>query len=78
MLQKSNKIHTKYFEPDIPPSLEEAIICFFISDAIKNLRGIFEEKDSSMMINISRFTDVQNKLKYLISFIEMEIAPSKK
>ena len=60
------KIHTKYYEPDIPPSLEEAIICFFISDAIKNLRGIFEDKDSSMMINISRFTDVQNKLKYKV------------
>ena len=63
------KIHTKDYDPDIPPSLREAIICFFISDAIKNLRGIFDQKDSSMMINVSRFTKVQGKLKIKIKEI---------
>ena len=67
------KIHNKYFEPDVPPSLKEAIICFFISDAIKNIRGLFKKKDSSMMINVSRFTDVQNKLKHKVKDIVKSI-----
>ena len=67
------KIHNKYFEPDVPPSLKEAVICFFISDAIKNIRGLFKKKDSSMMINVSRFTDVQNKLKHKIKDIVKSI-----
>lgn len=67
------KIHNKYFEPDVPPSLKEAIICFFITDAIKNIRGLFKKKDSSMMINVSRFTDVQNKLKHKIKDIVKSI-----
>ncbi len=57
------KIHLKDYDPSIPPSLIKAIRCFFISDAIKNLRNIFDNSDSSMMINVSRFTKVQNNIK---------------
>ena len=60
------KIHTKDYDPDIPPTLREAIICFFIQDAIKNIRGIWIKNDSSMMVNVSRFTQVQNLLKIKI------------
>ncbi|GIS35864.1 MAG: hypothetical protein Ct9H90mP6_11210 [Gammaproteobacteria bacterium] len=60
------KIHTKEYDPSVPPSLVRAIRCFFISDAIKHLRNIFEKSDSSMMINISRFTKVQNNIKVSI------------
>ncbi len=67
------KIHDRYFDPDVPPSLKEAIICFFISDAIKNLRGLFKKSDSSMMINVSRFTDVQTKLKDKVKDIKKSI-----
>ena len=67
------KIHNRYFNPDVPPSLREAIICFFISDAIKNLRGLFKKSDSSMMINVSRFTDVQTKLKDKVKDIKKSI-----
>ena len=57
------KIHKKDLDPEISPSLREAIICFFIQDAIKNIRGIWIKNDSSMMVNVSRFTQVQNSLK---------------
>ena len=60
------KIHKRDLDPEIPPSLREAIICFFIQDAIKNIRGIWLKNDSSMMINVSRFTQVQNLLKIKI------------
>ena len=60
------KIHKRDLDPEIPPSLREAIICFFIQDAIKNIRGIWVKNDSSMMVNVSRFTQVQNLLKIKI------------
>ena len=42
----------------IPPSLQEAIRVFLLTVAIRHLRGD-GKKHSSMMINVSRFNDVQ-------------------
>lgn len=46
----------------IPNSLKAAICSFFISNAIRDLRG-HENTHRSMLINISRFIDVQEKIR---------------
>ena len=56
--------HKIDFQPILPPSLKKAIRAFFIANAIKDQKGIFEKNDSSMMINVTRFGNVQNKLKF--------------
>ncbi len=58
--------HDKDFKMRImPPTLEEAVCCFVISCVIRDLRG---QKTShmSMMINMSRFTAVQESIKELV------------
>lgn len=50
---------------DFPASLKEALSYFILATAIRNLRGD-ENEHCSMMINVSRFTEVQNKLAKLI------------
>ncbi|HDR3524597.1 Z1 domain-containing protein [Bacillus pacificus] len=45
----------------VPKSMEEAILSFLISIAIRNLRGQKGEHNS-MLIHTSRFTDVQNSM----------------
>lgn len=46
---------------ELPQSLKEAIASFFISNAVRDLRG-HEKTHRTMMINISRFINVQNKI----------------
>ena len=55
--------HKKSLDPKIPNSLKESIISFYLVNAIFYLRGIYETKDISMMINVSLFTAVQEQLK---------------
>jgi hypothetical protein len=57
---------------ELPPSLEEAIRVFFISCAIRDLR---QEtlKHRSMLINVSRFTDVQNRLSEIVKNYAYEL-----
>ena len=50
----------------LPCSLEKAINCFILARAIRILRGQIG-KHHSMMINVSRFTAVQNHLRGLVS-----------
>ena len=50
----------------LPFSLITAINCFIIARAIRFIRGQ-NRKHHSMMINASRFTDVQNYLKDIVS-----------
>tara|TARA_B100001989_G_scaffold252787_1_gene236210 strand:- start:469 stop:3207 length:2739 start_codon:yes stop_codon:yes gene_type:complete len=59
--------HKKVLEPKIPKSLKEAIIAFYLVNAIFYLRDIFDSKDVSMMINVSLFTSVQEQLKLEIT-----------
>ena len=56
---------------DLPASLKEAIRTFVLSTAIRRVRGD-SRKHSSMMINASRFVNVQNRLKNLV-FNEWEV-----
>jgi len=58
--------HKIDFQPSVlPESLKDAIASFILIRAIRLLRG---QKDShnSMMINVSRFTNVQIHVKYLV------------
>ena len=59
-------IHAKDFVPrDLPLSLKKAINCFLLIKTIRELDGQ-KHKHHSMMINVSRFTDVQEQLKLLV------------
>ena len=58
--------HKKELDPVLPQSLLDALNCYIISDAIKNLRGIWEKKSSSMLVNVTYFKDVHNRLRFLI------------
>jgi len=49
----------------IPDSLREAINCFLVSCAIRDLRGMTSDH-MSMLINASRFTDVQESIKDIV------------
>lgn len=49
---------------DLPPSLKRAIRLFILSRAIRNLRG-HSNDHCSMMINVSRFVDIQRDVKAL-------------
>lgn len=49
----------------IPESLKEAIAAFFIANAVRDLRGDVKSH-RTMMINISRFIDVQNQISRLV------------
>lgn len=61
--------HKKDQEPLMPPSLKYAIDCFLLIKTIRDLRG-HTGRHHSMMINVSRFTDVQEKLKaHVIEFL---------
>ena len=58
--------HTKGFViKKIPESLSEAINCFIVSCAIRDLRGS-TNAHMSMLINASRFTDVQEAMTDLV------------
>lgn len=46
---------------DVPKSMQEAILAFLLSTAIRNLRGQNGEHNS-MLIHTSRLTDVQNSM----------------
>lgn len=48
--------------PSLPPSMKEAIAYFALANAIRDYRGDTNEH-RSMMIHVSRFTDVQNRLR---------------
>ena len=48
--------------PELPPSMKEAIAYFALANAIRDMRGDTAEH-RSMMIHVSRFTDVQNRLR---------------
>jgi len=59
--------HTKDDQiSELPPSLYQAINSFILARCIRNLRG-HENKHCSMMVNVSRFVDIQNTVKSLIN-----------
>lgn len=64
-------IHDKTSEyPILPHSLEEAIHEFLINNVIRTIRGQ-KTKHRSMMINITRYNDVQQRIEYsVLQYIE--------
>lgn len=59
--------HKKTFDVDtLPPSLYEAMAYFLLFNAIRDLRGDYTDH-RSMMIHVSRFTDVQNKIAEVVN-----------
>lgn len=57
---------------ELPPSLYRAINQFIVARAIRNLRGQ-ANKHCSMMVNVSRFVDVQKLVRDLISIYEKKL-----
>lgn len=53
----------------IPSSMRVAILCFYISNAIRDLRPSQSKSARSMMIHVSRFKDVHQQLFELVSEI---------
>lgn len=49
---------------DLPPSMKEAIAYFLLVNGIRDVRGDIKEH-RSMMVHVSRFTDVQNHISGL-------------
>lgn len=49
---------------ELPPSMKEAMAYFLLANGIRDVRGDFKEH-RSMMIHVSRFTDVQNQISGL-------------
>ncbi len=59
--------HDKYIDlPGLPPSLEKSLRQFVIAKAIRIKRGQ-GNKHCSMLINVSRFVDVQKRVKSHVS-----------
>lgn len=50
---------------ELPPSMKEAIAYFLLVNGIRDVRGDKKEH-RSMMIHVSRFTDVQNQISGLV------------
>ena len=57
---------------ELPPSLYRAIDQFIVARAIRNLRG-HGNKHCSMMVNVSRFVNVQNTVRSFISLYEKKM-----
>ncbi|WP_336011057.1 Z1 domain-containing protein [Acinetobacter calcoaceticus] len=58
--------HTKKLVvEELPPSMKEAIAYFLLVNAIRDIRGD-RKSHRSMMIHVSRFTDVQNQISGLV------------
>lgn len=59
-------IHKKELNPEaLPETLMEAMSAFLVGNAIRDLRGE-GSTHRSMLINVSRFTDVQNRIEVLV------------
>jgi hypothetical protein len=57
---------------DLPPSLYRALRVFIVARAIRNLRGQ-RNKHCSMLINTSRFVDVQKTIRNFLSIYEKKL-----
>lgn len=55
-------LHKRDWDNDIPESVTDAIYTFYLANAIRDLRND-QNKHRSMLINMSRFTDVQYRIR---------------
>jgi hypothetical protein len=58
---------------EVPKSMQEAILAFLLSTAIRNLRGQIGEHNS-MLIHSSRLTDVQNSMYGIIKAFSKKLS----
>ena len=58
--------HMKEWHGILPTSLHQAILCFYLANVVRDLRGDIE-KPRSMLVNMSRFVKVQ---KYIRDYVE--------
>ncbi|MGD6966402.1 Z1 domain-containing protein [Rossellomorea vietnamensis] len=56
----TSKDDTDIFK-QVPPTMEEAVLSFLLTIALRNLRG-HKNEHNSMLIHTSRFTDIQNTM----------------
>ncbi len=65
-----HKINFHPVKEDMPKSLKCAILSFFLANAIRDIRGD-TKAHRTMMINVSKFTDVQDRVKRQVyNFVE--------
>jgi Z1 domain. len=57
---------------ELPPSMREAIAYFMLINGIRDLRGD-TTAHRSMMIHVSRFTNVQNQIRDLVNALVIEV-----
>lgn len=62
--------HLKEWHGILPNSLHDAILCYFMANVVRDLRGDIE-KPRSMLVNMSRFVKVQ---KYIKEDIDVELS----
>ena len=53
--------HKKEWDGILPDSLRESVLCFFLANAIRDLRGQ-KSAPRSMLVNMSRFVKVQQRI----------------
>ena len=63
--------HKKEWEGELPESLTDALYTFYLSNAIRDLRGDKKEH-RSMLINISRFVKVQKYIKEEVEILHAQ------
>lgn len=63
--------HKKEWDGELPQSLRKAVLCFFLANAVRDLRGQ-QSTPRSMLVNMSRFIKVQNLIKEYIDSIYNE------
>lgn len=55
-----------FYVNELFDSFYESINCFFLVNAIRDIRDIDKITNRSMLINISRFKNIHNEVKYLV------------
>lgn len=64
--------HKKEWDGELPASLKEAIYCFYLANAVRDLRGQ-NSAPRSMLINMSRFIKVQHVITEHVERIHEEV-----
>lgn len=65
-------LHKKEWNGILPKSLRESILCFFLANALRDLRGD-SSAPRSMLINMSRFIKVQQVIKEYVERVYNEV-----
>lgn len=64
--------HTKDWNGILPNSLRESVLCFYLANVVRDLRGQISQP-RSMLVNMSRFVKVQNVIQEHIKEIHESV-----